>query len=55
MYVQDSIVIRGAVTRDSGTGPWAAWKLCSCSEKQLIGDQYETAADAQRAVEAAVK
>ena len=53
MYVDASgILLLGAVTRDTGVGPWQAWRLHPHADNELIGE-YPTAEDAQRAVERA--
>jgi hypothetical protein len=54
MYVQDGVLTCGAVSRESGSGPWEAWRLRACGEPELLGAEYATSEDAQRAVEAAV-
>ena len=52
VYVPDGSVKRGIVTRASGAGPWKAG-LYVCAGMKLIGEDFATSADAQRAVEVA--
>jgi hypothetical protein len=47
-------VVRGAVKRNSGEGPWSAWLLHMNKENELIADDFATAEAAQKAVEARV-
>jgi hypothetical protein len=52
MYVLDGVVILGAVTRETGVGPWQAWR-CLFHDNVLIPGDFSTAEEAQRAVEKA--
>jgi hypothetical protein len=52
MYVQDGVVSRGAVTRQSGAGPWQAWVL-TLEGCDPVGD-FSTVEEAQVAIEKVV-
>jgi hypothetical protein len=50
VYVRDGAIKLGIVTRPSGTGAWIAERY-TFSGLELLGNQYASAEDAQRAVE----
>ena len=60
MYTQDGVVILGAIakelgaiTRETGVGPWQAWRLHIDKDNELLGE-FDSVEDAQRAVEDAI-
>ena len=53
MYVQDQVVVLGAVSRDNEDPRWLAWRLHFDQRNELLG-HFATPEAAQRAVETAI-